>query len=86
MDYLNIRRNIKKFRCFAGFTQFDLAKGICSQAQISKIETGNGIPSSYLLIEIAKKLDIDPIDLVSPFDEHRNNTNDLINKRFMESR
>ncbi|MED1107955.1 helix-turn-helix domain-containing protein [Bacillus paramycoides] len=78
MDSLNIGENIKKFRCFAGFTQFDLAEGICSQAQISKIESGNGVPSSYLLMEIAKKLDVDPIKLMTPLDENRNNHNELV--------
>lgn len=78
MEHLNIGKNIKKFRCFAGLTQFDLAEGICSQAQISKIESGMGVPSSYLLMEIARKLDVDPIELMTSLDENENNSDVLI--------
>ncbi|MGT4651189.1 helix-turn-helix domain-containing protein [Bacillus cereus] len=86
MDHLNIGENIKKFRCFAGLTQFDLAEGICSQAQISKIESGNGVPSSYLLMEIARKLDVDPIELMTSLDDNKgdelvDNISILVKKR-----
>lgn len=47
MDYLNIEKNIKKFRCFLVLTQFEVAQETCSQTQISKVESGIGVPSSY---------------------------------------
>lgn len=47
---------IRDVRKKAGYTQKELAEGICTQAQISKIESGKEIPSCLTLYQIAKKL------------------------------
>ena len=54
-----IGKNIKKLRKQAQLTQVDLAQGIGTQAQISKIEQGLVIPLSTTLYEIAEKLGVD---------------------------
>ncbi|WP_078579063.1 helix-turn-helix domain-containing protein [Salipaludibacillus agaradhaerens] len=59
MNYELIGENIKMYREKAGMSQTDLADGICSQAQISRIEKGEVIPLSTTLYQIAKKLEID---------------------------
>ncbi|UOY94534.1 helix-turn-helix transcriptional regulator [Ectobacillus sp. JY-23] len=50
---------IKDVRKALGYTQKELVEGICSQAQLSKIESGKENPSSVTLYKIAKKLGID---------------------------
>lgn len=54
-----IGRNIKKLRKQAQLTQVELADGIGTQAQISKIEKGLVIPLATTLYEIAEKLGVD---------------------------
>lgn len=54
-----IGKNIKKLRKQAQLTQVELADGIGTQAQISKIEKGLVIPLSTTLYEIAEKLGVD---------------------------
>lgn len=54
-----IGNNIKKLRKQAQLTQVELADGIGTQAQISKIEQGLVIPLSTTLYEIAEKLGVD---------------------------
>ncbi|VIT02379.1 transcriptional regulator [Streptococcus pneumoniae] len=44
-----------------GLSQQSLAKGICEQSQISKIERGNFMPSAELLFKIAQQLEV-PLD------------------------
>ncbi|HGQ0553650.1 TPA: helix-turn-helix transcriptional regulator [Streptococcus pneumoniae] len=44
-----------------GLSQQSLAKGICEQSQISKIERGNFMPSAELLFKIAQRLEV-PLD------------------------
>ncbi|WP_158318794.1 helix-turn-helix domain-containing protein [Robertmurraya kyonggiensis] len=50
---------MKNIRKRAGMSQKELAAGICSQAQISKIEKDDEIPSAIILNEISKKLGVD---------------------------
>lgn len=54
-----IGNNIKSLRKRAQLTQVELAEGIGTQAQISKIEKGEVIPLSTTLYEIAEKLGVD---------------------------
>ena len=41
-----------------GFSQAELAEGICEQSQISKIERGNYMPAADLLYKLAKRLQV----------------------------
>lgn len=50
---------IRELRLSSGLSQESLAKNICSQAQISKLEVGYEIPYSNTLYEISKKLGVD---------------------------
>ncbi|MGP4074145.1 helix-turn-helix domain-containing protein [Piscibacillus sp. B03] len=50
---------LKEARINAKMTQSELAKGICTQAQISKLEKGDEFPSSITLYLISKKLGVD---------------------------
>ncbi|PKR76907.1 transcriptional regulator [Halalkalibacillus sediminis] len=50
---------LKQARLDAGMTQKELAEGICTQAQISKLENGDEFPSSITLHLISKKLGVD---------------------------
>ncbi|WP_054636619.1 helix-turn-helix domain-containing protein [Thalassobacillus sp. C254] len=59
MEYKLIGQTIKQIRQRKKITQKALAQGICTQAQISKIENGEVIPLSITLYEIAKKLGVD---------------------------
>ncbi|RXK19161.1 helix-turn-helix domain-containing protein [Macrococcus sp. DPC7161] len=56
--------SIKKRRKEIGMTQKELAKGISTQSQISKIEKNETIPLASLLIDIAKKLNLSLDQLV----------------------
>lgn len=59
MESITIGHTIKNLRKIAGLSQKELAKDICSQAQICKIEKNHELPSSYILNKIAKKLGVD---------------------------
>jgi transcriptional regulator with XRE-family HTH domain len=59
MEFLPFGDSLKNIRIRAGFSQKDLAAGICSQAQISKIEKNEEIPSAILLKKISEKLSVD---------------------------
>ncbi|QSX24195.1 helix-turn-helix domain-containing protein [Priestia megaterium] len=59
MDSVKVGRLIKELRKKAGMTQKELAKDICTQAQISNIEKGEQYPSSIVLYDICRKLDVD---------------------------
>lgn len=50
---------LKELRKLAGLSQKELAEGICTQAQISKLEAGHEIPYSNTLYELSKKLGVD---------------------------
>lgn len=47
-----------------GYSQSELAEDICTQGTISNIENAITLPSTYILKEIANKLNIDIVDLV----------------------
>jgi HTH-type transcriptional regulator, pleiotropic regulator of extracellular virulence genes len=49
---------VKKLRKSKGLTQQELAKNICHQSEISRIEAGNVYPSMYILYGISGKLDV----------------------------
>ncbi|WP_211750399.1 helix-turn-helix domain-containing protein [Paenibacillus sp. Marseille-Q4541] len=49
---------IKEFRIINNLSQNDLAKGICTQALISKIEKGDTIPSVDIFMKITKRLNV----------------------------
>ncbi|WP_018923466.1 helix-turn-helix domain-containing protein [Salsuginibacillus kocurii] len=59
MNYQWIGFNIRYYRKLRGLTQKELANGICTQAQISKIEKGEVIPLSSTIFEIAQRLCLD---------------------------
>lgn len=74
---------IKDLRESNGMSQKELAQGICSQSEISKIEAGKNMPYTDIMIQIAIKLGVDlnyffyRIDKPEP---------DFINDRFIEIR
>lgn len=57
MKPLGVR--LKDLRKNRGLSQADLARGICTQSNISRIEKGQHTPTSHILDLFAKKLDID---------------------------
>lgn len=59
MNEIHIGDAVKSLRKMAGLSQAELARDICTQAQISKIETNNESPSAITLYRIAKKLGVD---------------------------
>ncbi|MBU8731701.1 helix-turn-helix transcriptional regulator [Cytobacillus oceanisediminis] len=66
MDFSVIGKKIKELRKSAGFSQKDLAKDICTQAQISKIENGDVLPLASTLYFISQRLGVD----INYFFEH----------------
>ncbi|PLR76042.1 XRE family transcriptional regulator [Bacillus sp. V3-13] len=59
MDFLAIGEKIKELRKLLGLSQTDLSKGICTQAQISKIEKGDVFPFASTLYLISQRLGVD---------------------------
>lgn len=59
LESITIGQTVKSLRKIAGMSQKELAKDICSQAQICKIEKNHELPSSYILNKLAKKLGVD---------------------------
>lgn len=59
MNFSAIGKKIKELRKSAGFSQKDLAKDICTQAQISKIEKGDVLPLASTLYFISQRLGVD---------------------------
>jgi transcriptional regulator with XRE-family HTH domain len=55
----NLGKKIKDLRVSRGLKQSELSDGICTQAQISKIERGDIIPLSSTLYLIARRLGVD---------------------------
>lgn len=55
---LNIGEKIKELRLHFNIYQEELAEGICTQATISRIEKNEIIPNSYILYQIARRLDV----------------------------
>lgn len=60
MNQLNVSigNEIKRIRQERNWTQSELCQGICSQAEISKIENGRNSPTVDLLQQIAERLKI----------------------------
>lgn len=59
MDFSAVGKKIKELRKQIGLSQEELAEGICTQAQISKIEKGDVYPYATTLYLISKKLGVD---------------------------
>ncbi|MGX8236374.1 helix-turn-helix domain-containing protein [Exiguobacterium undae] len=55
---ISISNEIKRIRQERNWTQSELCRGICSQAEISKIENGRNSPTVELLQQIAERLHI----------------------------
>lgn len=56
---VNIGAQIKNLRKMAGLSQAELALGICSQAQLSKIENKREVPSAEILYKLSRRLGVD---------------------------
>ncbi|WP_374720963.1 helix-turn-helix domain-containing protein [Peribacillus tepidiphilus] len=59
MDFSAIGQKIKELRKQVGLSQSELAEGICTQAQISKIEKGDVYPYASTLYLISERLGVD---------------------------
>jgi transcriptional regulator with XRE-family HTH domain len=59
MDFAVIGQKIRELRKNVGLSQEELAKGVCTQAQISKIEKGDVFPYASTLYLISRKLGVD---------------------------
>ncbi|MDV2684383.1 helix-turn-helix domain-containing protein [Alkalihalophilus lindianensis] len=59
MTDFNVGIAIREIRLRYGLTQGELANGICDQTLISRIEKGAVIPSSFLLMKLAKRIGVD---------------------------
>lgn len=59
MDFSAIGQKIKELRKQSGLSQVELAEGICTQAQISKIEKGDVYPYASTLYLISERLGVD---------------------------
>ncbi|WP_294745774.1 helix-turn-helix domain-containing protein [uncultured Exiguobacterium sp.] len=72
METINeIGETLKFYRQLNSLSQKDISAGICSQAEISKIENGKVIPTVELLHQLAKKLRVPVSKLVKDDAEHR---------------
>ncbi len=49
---------IRMYRLRRGLTQEELAQGICSTSELSKIETGNRVPSAEIFMALMKALGV----------------------------
>ncbi|MDT9026800.1 helix-turn-helix domain-containing protein [Rossellomorea yichunensis] len=59
MDFAAVGKKIKELRKNSGLSQEELAEGVCTQAQISKIEKGDVFPYASTLYQISQKLGVD---------------------------
>ncbi|WP_064091893.1 helix-turn-helix domain-containing protein [Rossellomorea aquimaris] len=59
MDFTAVGKKIKELRKNSGLSQEELSEGICTQAQISKIEKGDVFPYASTLYQISQKLGVD---------------------------
>ena len=59
MDFSIIGQRIRELRKSLKLSQEELAEGICTQAQISKIEKGDVYPYANTLYLISQKLGVD---------------------------
>lgn len=58
--FTNLGETIRGIRQSMGISQKELAEGICSQSQISKIESGEISPYIHTLVQLAMKLGMEP--------------------------
>ena len=63
----SIGYEIKRIRKEKNMTQAELCKGICSQAEISKVENGKNSPTIDWLQQVAKRLKV-PLSML--FEDH----------------
>ncbi|WGG45461.1 helix-turn-helix domain-containing protein [Rossellomorea sp. DA94] len=59
MDFTAVGKKIKELRKNSRLSQEELAEGVCTQAQISKIEKGDVFPYASTLYQISQKLGVD---------------------------
>ncbi|WP_421381883.1 helix-turn-helix domain-containing protein [Bacillus salacetis] len=59
MDFSAVGKKIRELRRNIGLSQEELSEGICTQAQISKIEKGDVYPYASTLYLISQKLGVD---------------------------
>ncbi|WP_430508164.1 helix-turn-helix domain-containing protein [Rossellomorea marisflavi] len=59
MDFAAVGKKIKELRKNSGLSQEELSEGVCTQAQISKIEKGLVFPYASTLYQISQKLGVD---------------------------
>ncbi|UKS54809.1 helix-turn-helix domain-containing protein [Exiguobacterium acetylicum] len=62
-----IGEKLKFFRQLNGLSQKEMSTGICSQAEISKVENGKNSPTIDLLQQVAKRLKV-PLSML--FQDH----------------
>jgi ribosome-binding protein aMBF1 (putative translation factor) len=70
LEFTQIGKRIHDVRKTKGISQEDLAKGICSQAQISKIEKGQSHPTVKTLFLISERLEVDCYYFVGATSSH----------------
>ncbi|MFB5663825.1 helix-turn-helix domain-containing protein [Alteribacillus sp. HJP-4] len=79
MDFSRVGKKIHELRRYHRMTQSDLARDICTQAQVSKIENGTIIPYSNTLFQIAERLGA---DMYYFFEEARTDRADYVEEVF----
>ncbi|MFB4163100.1 helix-turn-helix domain-containing protein [Alteribacillus sp. JSM 102045] len=79
MDFSRVGKKIQELRRYHSLTQADLANGICTQAQVSKIENGTIIPYSNTLFQISERLGA---DMYYFFEEARSDRPDYVEEVF----
>ncbi|MFS1511523.1 helix-turn-helix domain-containing protein [Chengkuizengella sp. SCS-71B] len=58
-ESINIGQKIREIRLKMNITQKQLCDGICTQANLSRIENGICLPSSYIIQQFSERLGID---------------------------
>ncbi|NDI35718.1 helix-turn-helix domain-containing protein [Chengkuizengella sediminis] len=58
-EYINIGQKIREIRLKMNITQKQMCDGICTQANLSRIENGLCLPSSYIIQQFSERLGID---------------------------
>ncbi|MDA3129735.1 helix-turn-helix domain-containing protein [Aliibacillus thermotolerans] len=79
MDFSRVGKKIQELRKYHRMTQAELAEGICTQAQVSKIENGTIIPYSNTLYQISERLGA---DIYYFFDEAKSSRPDYVGEVF----
>ncbi|WP_323678704.1 helix-turn-helix domain-containing protein [Exiguobacterium indicum] len=70
-DEHSIGKKLKFFRQLKGLSQKELSAGICSQAEISKIENGKTMPTVELLQQLVTVLRVPISELLKSNSEHQ---------------